>query len=273
MPLSSATEKRVKAWGRVLTKSDHDLSENMADELAKERRQLIQRWGQHPWYWLTAIDPTTTEIVTSGQVDYYPGGRPLILTTDERDDEKPIKHYPNKEYLAHFVDLLVSPAPERRIVLVDKSRQMLFTTTCALVMDWFCRFYQSRRCLLSKTKLDDSVEVARDKIRAPHRRLPDWVKQWSPLPEKPAETLRYTRTSSYIRCVTQNVAEAEGRGGTPSIILIDEAARQFMFKQIMAAVLPSAGRVWAITTPEAGTPGSMAFYSFFEEKSEVVRKD
>jgi len=243
----------------------------MADELAKERKQLLKRWAQHPQFWLVGLDPTTTTVELGARTLYFPRGRPLIFTTDEKDNDNPVKPYPNKEYLAHFVDLLISPAPERRIVLVDKSRQMLFTTTCALVMDWFCKFFDARRCLISKSKEDDAIEVMTDKIRAPHMRLPEWLKEWAQVADKPAGILKYGRTRSYIRAVTQNVAEAEGRGGTPSIMLIDEAARQFMFKQIMAAVLPSAGRVWGITTPEAGTPGSMAFYSYFDERVEEVK--
>jgi len=269
MPRDSQLEKRLASWGKVLTTANLDLPERQADELARERKHLLKHWSEHPWPWLVGVDPTTTEITLSGKTQYFPKGRPLIWTTDERDDKVPVKPFPNKLYLAAFADLLVSPAPERRIVLADKSRQMLFTTICCQVMMHQAYFKDARRCLISKSKLADSAEVLKDKVRAPYNRLPEWLRQHNPLPDKPAEVARFGRSRSYIRAVTQNVAEAEGRGGTISIMLIDEAARQFMFQQIMGAILPAAGRVWGITTPEAGTPGAMAFYAYFEERVEV----
>lgn len=251
----------------MLSPREHDLGEAQAQELAQERKHLLLHWSKHPWHFLSGVDPTTTTLELDGKRLYYPKGRPLIFTTDERDDEEPVKRFPwERPHLRELCMLLVSPAPERRIVLLNKSRQMMATTITCLVMMWYCRFRSGRRFLISKTKEADSIEVARDKIRAPYSRLPQWVKDDCLLPDRPAEILRFVKTRSYIRCVTQNVAEAEGRGGTISGMLVDEAARQYMFGQIMSAVLPAASRVWAITTPDVGTPGAMAFYAYWDEK-------
>lgn len=259
--------RRQRAWGKVLTPRDHDLSEKQATELAKERSELVRHWGEHPWYFLSGHDPTTTTFEIDGKKLYYPKGRPLIFTTDERDDDAPVKPFPHERpHLKELCLLLLSPAPERRIVLVTKSRQMMATTVCCLTMMWYCRFRTGRRCLISKTKEEDSIEVARDKVRAPYYRLPEWLQQECLLPERPANILSFRKTRSYIRCVTQNVAEAEGRGGTISAMLVDEAARQYMFAKIMQGILPAAGRVWGITTPDVGTPGAEAFYAYWDEK-------
>ena len=265
--------RRIQAWGKVLSPRDHDLSEKMAAELAAERRHLLLHWGEHPKHWLWGVDPTTTSMELNGKSLYFPKGRPLLWTTDERDDVEPVKQFPlDKPHLQVAVDLLISHAPERRIVFINKSRQMLITTLCCLLLMWYCRFKPSRRCLISKTKESDSIEVSRDKIRTPYYRLPQWVQDDCPLPERPAEILRFMKTRSYIRCVTQNVAEAEGRGGTISVILVDEAARQYMFSQIMAAVLPAASRLWAVTTPDVGTPGATSFYEFWDEHAVEVER-
>ena len=196
----SHVKRRISAWGAVLSPKDHDLSEKMATELARERTQLLLHWGKHPWYYLTAVDPTTTTIELNGKTLYYPQGRPLIWTTDERDDDVPVKPFPiDKPHLRELCLVLIDSAPERRVVLIDKSRQMMVTTLCCLLLMWLCRFRPSRRCLISKTKESDSIEVARDKIRAPYYRLPQWVQDDCKLPERPAEILRFMKSRSYIR--------------------------------------------------------------------------
>lgn len=211
--------------------------------------ELMEFWSEHPWNWLTGKN-----------LD----GEPLIMTTDEKDDNNPVKPFPAKDYLKEYVDVLMN----ERIVMVDKSRQMLISTTTLLVMDWFCKFRPSRRGLVSKHKEGEAVELIRDKIRNVHERLPLWVKTALPLSKTPAIRIDYPNTGSYIRAVAQNVAVSEARGGTASIVLIDEAAFQDQFGEMMSAALPMANRIWAVTTANIGNPGARVFKRYIDEGAE-----
>src|SRR5262245_55416167 len=61
--------------------------------LAAQRDQLVAGWRQGgPWAWMTAVDPTTETGEGLGpgfESLRFPHGRPLIWTTDERDNEAP----------------------------------------------------------------------------------------------------------------------------------------------------------------------------------------
>lgn len=217
---------------------------------AKRQAELLEYWGEHPWNWLAGKDFD---------------GTPLIWTADEKDELNPIKAFPtDKPYLREYVQVLI----DERIVFVDKSRQMIISTTSLLTMDWYCRFRDSRRCLVSKHKEGESVELIRDKIRRVHERLPQWVQKALPQSKTPAIRVDYPGTGSYIRAVAQNVAQSEARGGTASIVLIDEAALQDQFGDIMAASLPMAGKIWAVTTAQIGNPGARIFRQYIDEGKE-----
>ncbi len=222
-------------------------AEERAAPPVAQQKELLEYWAKHPWNWLSGTDFD---------------GTPLIRTADEKDEERPIKPYPtDKPYLKRLVQILV----DERLVMVDKSRQMIVSTTCLLVIDWYCRFRDARRWLVSKHKEGESVELIKDKIRRVHERLPKWVQEALPQSKTPAIRVDYPGTGSYIRAVAQNVAQSEARGGTASGMLIDEAARQDQFGDIMAASLPMAGKIWAVTTAMVGSQGARTFKSYIDE--------
>lgn len=237
-----------------------DTSED--DKLREQRGRLLKTWAQHPWLWLAGVDPTTKD---GPDGSHWPKGRPLIWTTDEKDQDQPVKPFPaHLDYLRHYVETLHTS----RYVIVDKARQMIVTTATLLYVDWQCRFVAHRRWLLSRHKEDDAIELLEDKIRAVHRRLPAWVKQALPLKDKPQRKAMYTDSGSYILAVPENVATSEARGGTASGVVVDEGALQQLFAEIVAAALPMCDKIFAVSTPNIGNPGAEAYKRYLDEGKE-----
>lgn len=243
-------------WGRLGASRDE-----AADKLSNERKDLVSKWFEHPWNYLSGVDTTT-------RTPEFPDGRPIYWTTDERDDKLPIKPFPThikydgeRGYLRETVELLYTEP----LLLFDKCRQMIISTTALGVIDWWCRAMPSRRWLLSKSKEDEAKKMLKEKVRAPHKRLPEWFRQISPQLPRPADQVIYAATDSAIMAVAQNVATSEARGGTNTGVLVDEACFQENTQEIIAAVRPAAGRIWLISTPYLGTFGGREFKKIEDE--------
>ena len=248
-------KKKSSLWGQLVQTPERQ--EDKGD-LAPQRRALLLKWSKDPWAWLTGVDPTTTTGRGLGALHLelmeFPDGRPLIWTTDEKDDDEPIKPFPNLLYLEQLVEVW----KVERFRLDDKCRQMLISTLYLQLMDWSCKFKPGRRYLVSRKKEKDAIELLRDKIRAVHKRLPGWIQEALLQDKTPAGRITYG-TGSYILGVTQNVAQSTARGGTASGILVDEAAYQDQFPQIVQAAIPMAGRLWAVSTADIGGAGAKHF--------------
>lgn len=206
-------------------------------------------WATHPWNFLTGRDPET--------------GLMIYQTKDERDPITPYKKFPEYwEYLYHYVDLLLV----KRLIIVEKSRQMYVTTATLGYIMWDCLFTDARRWLISKITEDDAVELLRDKIRYPYSQLPDWFRKLYPADPTPANRMFFEGTSSYIRAVAENAAIGDMRGGTASGVLVDEAAFQREFPKIWMAGMPMAAKIVAISTPEIGNPGARFMKRLIDQK-------
>lgn len=236
-------------WDAVVSGGGHSRDSS----LEGKRRKLFDHWGEHPWNWLAGQDTD---------------GSPLILTTDPKDRVHPVKPFPRKSYLRQLVTLL----HERRYIFVEKSRQMIVTTVVLLYIDWNCRFRDGRRWVVSRHKEDDAIELLRDKVRAVHGRLPEWVQEWSPMLPRPARQITYPNTGSYILATPQNVAESEARGGTASGVFIDEAPLQDNLRAIITASLPMCDKLFAVGTPAIGNPGARIMKMYIDE-GKVVLED
>lgn len=223
-------------------------------DLQKRRDALMRHWAEHPWHWLLGEDTDEREVA--------PGifTRQIIWTTDERDDVRPIKPFPRREYLRRFVNILHT----ENEVLLDKARQMMATTLTLLYIDWTCRFRPARRWIISKNKESEAYDLLRDKIRAVHYRLPRWLQGRQPVSAEPASKVIYEQTGSYVLGAPENVADSEARGGTATGFLVDEAARQRMFGHIWAAAAPMSSKLFAITTAKLGGTGAKAFLDLLE---------
>lgn len=204
-----------------------------------ERLRLVEAMRDDPWEFLTAVDPVT--------------GKVMIHTRDERSDEG-FRPWPNREYLKKLARALVADMNEpelqiAEITYLEKSRQMIVSTLCCLLILRETIFEPARRWLISRTKEDDAVELIRDKIRAPYSQLPLWFRRMFPITTQPQRLVKALGTDSYIGAVTQNVAFRAARGGTATGFLVDEGAYQDFCRDIMVAAPPMCRRIWVVSTP------------------------
>lgn len=205
------------------------------------RRVLLKTWAAAPWAFLTGRD-----------VD----GTPMIVTQDEGDEDHPHKAFPtDKPYLRALADDLMG---EWQVVLIDKSRQMMISTLCMLLMYWTILFKRGRKCFISKQIQELAEMLLADKVYGVHERTPQWFHEVMLL-ERKKDTARAVRTGSEIICVGQNAAARAFKGNTASIVLIDEAAVQEFLDDMLEAAMPMAARIWVPTTAYWGNPGAKAF--------------
>lgn len=209
-------------------------------------QKALEHFSKRPVNFLLGSDPFT--------------GEPIWKTQDEHDEKSPYKGLPNKAYIRSMFDIYQN----ERIILVEKSRQMIVSTlTCAYIA-WECLFVPGRLWLISKTKESDAIALIRDKIRGPWSRLPDWLKQKCPASLGPQNEVSFSQSGSRILGVTENVARSSGRGMTASGFFLDEAAFQDQCREIWAAVMPMAKKLIAVTTPSL-LPGGIFLAKKFEE--------
>jgi hypothetical protein len=117
-------------------------------------------------------------------------------------------------------------------------------------------FTVGRNNFISKSTENEAEILIEEKIRGPILRAPKWFQEWAMITEEPKGVVTCLRTGSKINAVACNAGERKFRGSTPSIVLIDEAARQDALSSMLQATYANAGRIWLITTPEFGSPGA-----------------
>ena len=205
----------------------------------QERKALLEYMSEHPWNWLSATD-----------VD----GTPIVWTKDEREGR--FRPYPaEKLYLKELVDTFIDP--KHKIDIVEKTRQMLLTTTILLISLWEILQSEAQRVLLSKITEDESIELFRDKVRAPWSKMPEWLKEEWPITMKPAGVVEAKKTRSVMLALAENSADREIRGGGASRLIVDEAAFQQNTPNMVSSAIPMAKKITLITTPMSGTRGGL----------------
>lgn len=187
-------------------------------------------------------------------------GEPIWKTQDEHDDENPYKGLPHKEY----IKALLNVYNNERIIIVEKSRQMIVSTLTCGYIAWESIFKNGRLWLISKTKEMDAIALMRDKIRGPFSRMPDWLQKECPMSKTPQNEILCNKSGSRILGVTENVANSSGRGMTASGFFLDEAAFQDSCRDIWASVMPMAKKLIAVTTPSL-LPGGIFLAKKFED--------
>jgi hypothetical protein len=214
------------------------------------RRERLKEWSQDPWEFLIGKDTDD---------------RPILWTKDEGDEENPYKPFPDDK--PHIVRLIRDLFGKEKIVLVDKSRQMMVSTTCCLLLLHHIMFRKGRKVMISKQKEDQAWMLMQDKITGTYHRMPQWMQDAFQLRfmRKPP-TIACAATDSMILGVAQNAAASEFRGNQASILLIDEAAFQEEFGEMLRAAKPMAARVWGVTTANTGNPGAETFSKLKEER-------
>lgn len=268
--------------------SEGSQAQSVQDRVAaldKEKHEALREWASHPW--LYAI----------GRWE----GKPIWVTQDEEDDWEPYKAFPrNYEWLKLFLhglwllgrsrkrkmtvevselwEQIMGSRPDvrdPRMMVVDKSRQMLITIATLLFADWLCSFHFQRFVILSKSTEPEAAKMLEDKIRTPRSFSPDtnpvggvpeWFHDLCPISFTPANFIRYGLTGSRIWGVDQNFYEGEGRGITSSLAIVDEAAFQRKLPKIIQAIRPQEGRMVLMSTAEQGNPGADYMYELLERE-------
>lgn len=190
---------------------------------------------------LTARDPLTGEAV--------------INTRDERDPKQGIKPFPRFSYLKALTELY----EEHRVIIVEKSRQMIVSTVSCLFLMWHSLTVDVRRWLISKNIEQDAKKLIQDKIRFPWSHSPEWFQTLYPMSPQPQGEVECYNTQSFIQAVSENAWRTATRGTTASGFLLDEAAFQDNSRDIFAAAGPMAEKIILVSTPSMSLGGRFMF--------------
>lgn len=231
----------------VIPEDDGAHLSRVTEATMEERRDLLREWSRDPWDFLTGRDTD---------------GRQIILTKDEGDADHPYKPFPAKQHLFRLTRDLFA---DEKVVLVDKSRQLMISTLCCLLILHTILFRRGRTCFVSKQKRELAEMLLRDKLVGPYERLPQWVREALPLEVTKSQMIA-VKTDSRVNAVAQNAAVGEFRGNRASIVLVDECAFQEYFPLMIGAAREMCDRFWGVTTANSGNPGAEKFL-------ELVRED
>jgi hypothetical protein len=232
------------------TAAEAEDAQDRPDLLLTDRRlEAVAKWRANAWDFLTGDDPDT--------------GRPVYWTQDERDSVQPFKPYPKHlDYLHYLVDLLDN---EEKLA-IEKSSQMIVTTTILGHSAWDCGFHDGVRVMLSKHKEAEAEALIRDKLRTPWRLLPEWVRHNYPLLDRPANLAAWPKQgglpASLLWGLTENAAAAELRGNTYRRALLDEAEWQDNLPALITAATPRCGQLVMWSTPAEAGLGAHTFRKY-----------
>jgi hypothetical protein len=141
---------------------------------------------------------------------------------------------------------MVKSIHENKDVVILASRQLGKTTVVAMYILWFSLFQTDKNCVIASKAMNHATEIM-SRIKFAYEELPDWLK---------AGCKFYNRTSiefdngSKIKC--EATSEKTGRGGSPSILFIDEIA--FISRRVQE-------EMWASITPSLSTGGKFILTS------------
>lgn|SRR5512138_133140 len=234
---------------------DHILSrQEKTEDLGAQHEALLRHWSKHPWNFLTGKD-----------LD----GTPIIRTADEADNVDAIKPLPaDWEYLSR-VCYYFFQLPPWEPLWVDKTRQLMISTLALLTGAWFCAFIPQRRFLVSKNTEDEAKGLLERKVADVFERMPEWVKESIPVALS-GNRIDFPNTKSEIIGCTANAAERQARGGTASILLIDEAAFQADLPSLYSSALTMCPKIWVVSTNTYGNPGADLFSTTCKSATEPV---
>jgi hypothetical protein len=161
------------------------------------------------------------------------GGRVLMDTSD-------------RPYQAEGLRMLADPTQRRIITL--KSRQVGWTTTCAVAALWWVLFHPDQYVLFISRREDDARDILH-KADYAYRWLPDWMRNRAPERiDKTTQRMTFAN-DSLIR--SEQSQSDPARGQTASLIICDEFASLDKPEEAWAAIEPVAdigGRVMILST-------------------------
>ena len=240
-----------------------------AARLAEWRQTLLGRWAKSAIRFLTAIDPTTKR----------KDGKPSFVwvTTDEREKgEASEKPFPTWAYIGQVFGLF----NRNDVCGIQKSRQVFMTTATLAYAFHLAAFHKNQKVQLSKATQEEAEILLEEKIRVPYSRMPPWIQEALEISDKPAKRISFRSTAtprvhssrSTIEAIAQNAAVRSLRGGTTSLLIIDEAALQDQLSAMLRAAAPLAARLICLTSADGGETGGEAFVNFFECSPEAMKR-
>jgi hypothetical protein len=176
-------------------------------------------------------------------------GRVLMETKDRPHQET---------LLAKLADSSV-----KRIIAL-KSRQVGYTTSCAVASLWFALFHPDQYVLFISRREDDARDILH-KADYAYRWLPDWMRERAPQ--------RVDKTSQRMTFANDSVIRSEqsqsdpARGQTATLIICDEFASLEKPEEAWASIEPVAdigGRVMILSTAKGS--GNL-FHTMWQQAS------
>ncbi len=175
----------------------------------------------------------------------------------KREDET-VRFFPSrseKSYVWHLLDRCLT----EKLLLVEKSRQLLVTWSMCLYALWTAKFKNNRLVFLSSKKEEDAANLVFNKdpntarISFIEAHLPDELR-----------SVDFAKDASYGQIHFSNGSRIWGvpeggdiiRSYTASLVITDEAAFQVEFENAFAAALPTVhggGQLVAVSTVWPGS--------------------
>lgn len=174
-----------------------------------------------------------------------------VFTLDPHDEDRPVKHFPKKEYLEYLVELWLN----KPLLLVPKSRQILLSWLFTALYLWDAQFHKGRYIYFQSKKEEDSDYLVRDRAGFILRHEPRFL--W-PEGFDPAKHITYCKiTFESIDSVIHGTPEGADqiRSKVPSGLLSDESGFQPQFREALEAAKPCITGGGRITSISSANPG------------------
>lgn len=154
-----------------------------------------------------------------------------VKTVDVHDKEKPVKPFPDEEYLWTLTQYWI----EYPRLLIPKSRQMTVTWLCCALYLWDAMFIPHRLTFFQSKKEEDADENLKRSLSI-WKNLPKFMRDWCPIRDVFCK-LTFTRNGSVIRGVPSGADHA--RQYTSSGYFSDEMVYQNDVDKVLASVGPT----------------------------------
>ena len=157
-----------------------------------------------------------------------------VYSLDEHDKENPVKKLPmEKEYLRDMVTLFLN----ERLLLIEKSRQMMVTWFMVAAHLWDAMFHAGRRIAFQSKKEQDANNLV-DRAKFIYEHLPEFMKQVQYRADPYAYCkLQFGKLNSIIQGIPQGPEQL--RQYTYSRVFNDEMPFQEQKEEAYIAALPT----------------------------------
>lgn len=156
-----------------------------------------------------------------------------MYTLDEHDKIEPVKKLPmDKEYIKDMATLFMT----ERLLLFEKSRQMMVTWTMVACHVWDALFFPGRRIAFQSKKEQDANHLV-DRAKFIYSKLPEWMKAQFPMNPPSYCKLEFGKWNSGIYGIPQGPDQL--RQYTFSRIFSDELAFQDRTEEAYIAARPT----------------------------------